>query len=87
MFGVESMENIAKLWKHIRQKLNKISGKILKIISRNITYKIFRESFRIYFGTCKKSYVKLLKIFCKNDRIYYNLGYARMLIIFIKYWR
>ncbi len=68
MFGIESMENIAKIWKHIRQKLNKISGKILKIISRNMTYEIFRKSFRIFFGTFKKNYVKLLKIFCKNNQ-------------------
>ncbi len=36
MFDVESMENIAKIWKHIRQKLNKMLGEILKITSRNI---------------------------------------------------
>ncbi len=69
MFGVESMENIAKIWKHILQKLNKMSGKILKITQRNITYEIIRKSFRIFFRTSKKSYVKLLKIFCKNNRI------------------
>ncbi len=69
MFDVESMENVAKIWKHIRQKLNKMSGKILKITSRNITYEILRKSCRIFFGTFKKIYVKLLKILCKNDRI------------------
>ncbi len=69
MFGVESMENIVKIWKHIWQKLNKISGKILKITSRNITYEILRKSCRIFFETFKKSYVKLLKICCKNDQM------------------
>ncbi len=54
MFGVESMENIAKIWKYIRQKLNKISGKIFKITSHNITYEILRKSFRIFFVTFKK---------------------------------
>ncbi len=69
MFDVESMENIAKIWIHIRQKLNKMSRKILKITSHNITHEILRKNFRIFFGTFRNSYVKLLKFFCKNDRI------------------
>ncbi len=40
MFSVESMENIAQIWKHIWQKLNKMSRKILKITSRNFKEKL-----------------------------------------------
>ncbi len=69
MFDVESMENIAKIWKHIRQKLNRMSGTILKITSHNITYEILWKTFRIFFGTFRNNYVKLLTIFYKNDRI------------------
>ncbi len=53
MFGVESMENITKIWKH-STKIKQNVGKILKITSRNITYETLRKSSRICFGTFQK---------------------------------